>query len=66
MILINLIAAIDYSKNEGERNKSYFRNLIRLWLRVSELTTLKLSDLYFKEGFIKVTGKGTNNVLYLL
>ncbi|WP_375239524.1 site-specific tyrosine recombinase XerD [Aurantibacter sp.] len=54
----NLIAAIDYSKKEGERNKAILETLYGCGLRVSELTSLKLSDLYFKEGFIKITGKG--------
>ncbi len=54
----NLIAAIDYSKKEAERNKAILETLYGCGLRVSELTDLKLSDLYFKEGFIKVTGKG--------
>ena len=54
----NLIAAIDYSKKEAERNKAILETLYGCGLRVSELTGLKLSDLYFKEGFIKVTGKG--------
>lgn len=53
-----LIDAIDLSKNEGERNKAILETLYGCGLRVSELTDLKLSDLYFKEGFIKVTGKG--------
>jgi len=53
-----LIAAIDLSKPEGERNRSIIETLYGCGLRVSELINLKISDLYFKEGFIKVTGKG--------
>ncbi len=53
-----LIAAIDLSKAEGERNRAILESLYSCGLRVSELTHLKLSDLFFKEGFIKVTGKG--------
>ncbi|WP_053992432.1 site-specific tyrosine recombinase XerD [Mangrovimonas sp. TPBH4] len=53
-----LIAAIDLSKAEGERNRAILETLYSCGLRVSELTNLKLSDLYFEEGFIKVTGKG--------
>jgi len=53
-----LINAIDLSKNEGERNRAILECLYSCGLRVSELTNLKLSDLFFKEGFIKVTGKG--------
>jgi integrase/recombinase XerD len=53
-----LIAAIDLSKPEGERNKAILETLYSCGLRVSELTNLKISDLFFDEGFIKVTGKG--------
>ncbi|APG59380.1 site-specific tyrosine recombinase XerD [Christiangramia salexigens] len=53
-----IIAAIDLSTNEGERNRAIIETLYGCGLRVSELLDLKLSDLYFKEGFIKVTGKG--------
>lgn len=54
----NLIKAIDLSKPEGERNKAMLETLYGCGLRVSELTTLKISDLFFDEGFIKITGKG--------
>ncbi|TXN36210.1 site-specific tyrosine recombinase XerD [Flagellimonas hymeniacidonis] len=53
-----LIAAIDLSKPEGERNRAILETLYGCGLRVSELIHLKLSDLYFDEDFIKVTGKG--------
>lgn len=53
-----LISAIDLSKPEGERNRAILETLYGCGLRVSELTDLKLSDLYFDEQFIKVTGKG--------
>lgn len=53
-----LINAIDLSKPEGERNRAMLETLYGCGLRVSELTNLKLSDLFFDEGFIKVTGKG--------
>jgi integrase/recombinase XerD len=53
-----LIEAIDLSKNEGERNRAILETLYGCGLRVSELVNLKLSDLFFKEGFIRVTGKG--------
>lgn len=53
-----LINAIDLSKPEGERNRAILETLYGCGLRVSELTHLKLSDLFFEEGFIKVTGKG--------
>ena len=54
----NLIAAIDLSSNEGERNRAMLETLYGCGLRVSELVTLKISDLFFEEGFIKITGKG--------
>ncbi|RMA64160.1 site-specific tyrosine recombinase XerD [Ulvibacter antarcticus] len=53
-----LIAAIDLSKPQGERNRAILETLYGCGLRVSELITLKISDLFFEEGFIKVTGKG--------
>jgi len=53
-----LIAAIDLSSNEGERNRAMLETLYGCGLRVSELVELKISDLFFEEGFIKVTGKG--------
>tara|TARA_R110002012_G_scaffold85005_2_gene212058 strand:+ start:22816 stop:23721 length:906 start_codon:yes stop_codon:yes gene_type:complete len=54
----DLINAIDLSKPEGERNRAILETLYGCGLRVSELINLKLSDLYFEEDFIKVTGKG--------
>jgi len=54
----NLINAIDLSTPEGERNRAILETLYGCGLRVSELTNLKISDLFFDEGFIKVTGKG--------
>ena len=54
----NLILAIDLSTPEGERNRAILETLYCCGLRVSELVTLKISDLFFEEGFIKITGKG--------
>ena len=53
-----LIEAIDLSSNEGERNRAMLETLYGCGLRVSELIILKISDLFFEEGFIKITGKG--------
>lgn len=53
-----LIHAIDLSKPEGERNRAMLETLYGCGLRVSELVNLQISDLYFEEDFIKVTGKG--------
>jgi integrase/recombinase XerD len=54
----SLIEAIDLSKLEGERNRAILETLYGCGLRVSELVCLKISDLFFEEGFIKITGKG--------
>ena len=53
-----IVAAIDLSNPQGERNRAIIETLYSCGLRVSELTELKISDLFFEEGFIKVTGKG--------
>lgn len=53
-----IIGAIDLSKPQGERNRTLLETLYSCGLRVSELITLQISDLFFEEGFIKVTGKG--------
>ncbi len=53
-----IIATIDLSKPQGERNRAMLECLYSCGLRVSELINLQLSDLFFKEDFIKVTGKG--------
>lgn len=53
-----LINAIDLSKPEGERNRAMLETLYGCGLRVSELVGLRISDLYFEEDFIKITGKG--------
>lgn len=59
----NLIGAIDRSTREGQRNCAILEALYSCGLRVSELCGLKLSDLYLKEGFIKVEGKGSKQRL---
>ncbi|HKL34949.1 MAG TPA: tyrosine recombinase, partial [Salegentibacter sp.] len=58
-----LIATVDLSKAQGERNRAILETLYGCGLRVSELTHLKISDLYFDEGFIKITGKGNKQRL---
>lgn len=57
--IVQLIAAIDLSKPEGTRNLAIIETLYGCGLRVSELTNLKISDLYFDLGFIRVLGKGS-------
>lgn len=54
----SLIEAIDLTSKEGERNRAMLETLYGCGLRVSELVSLKISDLFFDEGFIKITGKG--------
>ena len=54
----NIIALIDLSKPEGGRNKAMVELLYSCGLRVSELVNLKISQLYFDVGFIRVLGKG--------
>lgn len=58
-----LLAAIDLSKPEGPRNKAIIEVLYSCGLRVSELTELKLSNLYLDIEFIKVFGKGSKERL---
>ena len=53
-----IINAIDLSHPQGERNRALLETLYGSGLRVTELITLKISDLYFEDGFIKVHGKG--------
>ncbi len=53
-----LIQSVDLSEPLGERNKAILETLYARGLRVSELTSLKLSDLHFNEEIIIVTGKG--------
>ena len=53
-----LIAAIDLSHPQGNRNKTILETLYSCGLRVTELVTLQISDLFFNEGFIRVIGKG--------
>lgn len=59
----SIISTVDMSKSEGQRNRAILETLYSCGLRVSELCSLKLSDLYFEEGFIKVIGKGNKQRL---
>lgn len=52
-----LIGAVDATKSEGQRNKAILETLYSCGLRVSELVSLRVSDLYFDQGYIKVEGK---------
>lgn len=53
-----IIETVDLSKPEGHRNKAILEVLYSCGLRVSEVVSLQMSDLYFNEGFIKARGKG--------
>ena len=59
----SLINNIDKTKKESERNIAIIETLYGCGLRVSELINLKISDLYFEEDFVKVTGKGNKQRL---
>ncbi len=50
--------SIDLTSNEGHRNRAIIEVFFSCGLRVSELTNLKLSDLFLPQGFIRVNGKG--------
>ena len=58
-----LIGSIDRGTKEGQRKRAILETLYSCGLRVSELCNLKLSELYFEEGFIKVEGKGSKQRL---
>ncbi len=58
-----LEASIDRSKPEGQRNRAIIEVLFSCGLRVSELTHLRLSDLFLEEGYIRVMGKGSKERL---
>jgi integrase/recombinase XerD len=58
-----LEASIDVSKPEGQRNRAIIEVLFSCGLRVSELTHLRLSDLFLEEGYIRVMGKGSKERL---
>jgi integrase/recombinase XerD len=58
-----IIEAIDLSKPEGGRNRAILETLYGCGLRVTELTELKISGIFFNEGFLKVIGKGNKERL---
>ena len=59
----NILDSIDLSLPEGQRNRAMLEVLYSCGLRVSELITLRYSDVYFDEGFIRVEGKGSKQRL---
>ncbi len=58
-----IINAIDTKKPEGQRNKAILETLYSCGLRVSELIDLKISNLFFESGFVKIEGKGSKERL---
>ncbi len=58
-----LLAAIDLSKPEGQRNKAMLETLYSCGLRVSEVVNMRISNLFFDEGYVKITGKGNKERL---
>ena len=59
----SIISVIDLSHPQGQRNKAILETLYSCGLRVSELVDLRLSNIYFDEEFVKVTGKGSKQRL---
>ena len=53
-----ILTSVDLSLPEGHRNRAMLEMLYSCGLRVSELVNIKISDLFLKEGFIRVSGKG--------
>ncbi|PWD98704.1 site-specific tyrosine recombinase XerD [Marinilabilia rubra] len=58
-----IINAVDTKKPEGQRNKAILETLYSCGLRVSELIDLKISNLFFESGFVKIEGKGSKERL---
>lgn len=58
-----MLAAIDQSKPEGRRNRAMLETLYSCGLRVSELVNLQISNIFRKDGYIKVVGKGNKERL---
>lgn len=61
--IVNLLEAIDLSSPEGTRNRTMLEVLYSSGLRVSELVELRLSNVYFDIGFLRVVGKGNKERL---
>jgi integrase/recombinase XerD len=61
--IVSILESIDHSTNEGMRNRAILEVMYSSGLRVSELVNLKITNLYFEVGFIKVEGKGNKERL---
>ncbi len=58
-----ILAAIDHSKAEGMRNRAMLETLYSSGLRVTELISLKISNIHFEIGFLRILGKGNKERL---
>ena len=61
--VVRLLEAVDLSTDEGTRNRAMLEVLYSSGLRVSELTGLRLSNVYAEQGFLRVLGKGNKERL---
>ncbi len=61
--VVAMIEGIDLSKAEGERNRAILETLYGSGLRVSELVNLKISNIYFNDGIMRILGKGNKERL---
>ena len=61
--IIAMIERVDLTKPEGERNRTILETLYGSGLRVSELVNLKISNIYFNDGFMRILGKGSKERL---
>lgn len=61
--VVAMIDSIDLSKTEGERNRAILETLYGSGLRVSELVNLKISNIYFNDRVMRITGKGNKERL---
>lgn len=59
----SILSVIDVSTKEGQRNRAIIETLYGCGMRISELTTLKFSDMHLDEGFVRVEGKGSKQRL---
>jgi integrase/recombinase XerD len=56
--VVTMIESIDLSRSEGERNRAILETLYGSGLRVTELVNLKISNIYFNDGIMRILGKG--------
>lgn len=61
--VVSMIETIDLSTAEGERNRAILETLYGSGLRVSELVNLKISNIYFNDGIMRILGKGSKERL---